>query len=65
MVRLAAGSPDVWTAIASDNAESIEKALAGFEKQIGELRKLLKSEARNDVRERLSKARQWTGPGDH
>jgi prephenate dehydrogenase len=65
MVRLAAGSPDVWTAISMDNAESIENALRGFEKQIVDLRKLLKSGDADPIRERLSKARQWTGPGDH
>jgi prephenate dehydrogenase len=65
MVRLAAGSPDVWTAISIDNAEAIENALKGFEKQIGDLRKLVKANARDTVRERLTKARLWTGPGDH
>lgn len=65
MVRLAAGSPDVWTAISMDNADAIENALKGFEDQIGELRKLFKATARDKVRDRLSKARQWTGPGDH
>jgi prephenate dehydrogenase len=65
MVRLAAGSPDVWTAISIDNAEAIENALKGFEKQIGDLRKLIKASARDTMRERLTKARLWTGPGDH
>lgn len=65
MVRLAAGSPDVWAAISMDNADAIEKALKGFEQQIGDVRRLLKADARDRVRERLSKARQWTGPGDH
>jgi prephenate dehydrogenase len=65
MVRLAAGSPDVWAAISMDNADAIEKALRGFEQQIGDVRMLLKAAARDAVRERLSKARQWTGPGDH
>ena len=64
MVRLAAGSPDVWTAIAIDNAEAIDSALEGFEKQIGDLRRLFEANARDTVRERLSKARQWTGPGE-
>jgi len=64
MARLSAGSPDVWTAIAMDNACAIETAISGIEKQLADLRMILEAGDRNAVRERLSKAQQWSGPGE-
>jgi prephenate dehydrogenase len=65
MARLSAGSPDVWTAIAMDNAPAITAALKGIEHQLDEFRALLESGDRGRIRERLTKARSWSGPGEH
>lgn len=65
MARLSAGSPDVWTAIAIDNAAAITAALKGIEHQIDGFRALLENGDRDRIRERLTKARSWTGPGEH
>ncbi len=65
MARLSAGSPDVWTAIAMDNAPAITAALRGIEKQIDDFSALLEKGDRDRIRERLTKARSWSGPGEH
>jgi len=59
VTRLAGGSPDVWTAIALDNAAAIETALASVERQIAELRGALSRSDETALRERLSAARAW------
>ncbi|HJU76186.1 MAG TPA: prephenate dehydrogenase/arogenate dehydrogenase family protein [Gemmatimonadaceae bacterium] len=41
VTRLAGGSPDAWTAIAADNADHLDEALAGFEVRISALRRAL------------------------
>lgn len=64
VTRLAAGSPDVWTAITMDNAAAIETALDAIERQCGEFRMLLKDANRQAVREKLTRARDWSGPQD-
>jgi prephenate dehydrogenase len=62
VTRLAAGSPDVWTAITLDNAAAIDGALAAIERQCREFRELLKDRNRESVREKLTRARDWSGP---
>jgi prephenate dehydrogenase len=63
VTRLAAGSPDVWTSIMLDNAPAIEAALAQVERQAESFRSLLSARDRAGISERLSKARDWSGPG--
>jgi len=65
VARLAAGSPEVWTSIAMDNAEAIIAALAGMEHQLTGFRELLQSGDRNAIRAKLSRARDWSGPAEH
>lgn len=61
VVRLAAGSPDIWTAIGLDNAAEIELALEGLEHQLSHLRELLRSNDRVAVRALLARAQAWSG----
>jgi prephenate dehydrogenase len=63
VTRLAASSPEVWTSIMLDNAPAMEAALAGMERQVESFRSLLSARDRDGIRERFSKARDWSGPG--
>ena len=63
VTRLAASSPDVWTSIMLDNAPAVEAALTAVEKQVESFRSLLSARDRDGIMERLSKARDWSGPG--
>jgi cyclohexadieny/prephenate dehydrogenase / 3-phosphoshikimate 1-carboxyvinyltransferase len=63
VTRLAASSPDVWTSIMLDNAPAVEAALTAVERQVEGFRSLLSARDREGIRERLSKARDWSGPG--
>ena len=61
MTRIAGSSPDMWTAIAVDNADPIDAALAVAEREISELREEI---ARRDVpalHARFTAARSWFG----
>ena len=64
VARLAAGSPEVWTSIAMDNADAIIAALNGIEGQISGIRELLQTGDKDAVRARLTKAREWSGPAE-
>ena len=63
VTRLAASSPDVWTSIMLDNAPAVEAALSAVESQVRSFRSLLSARDGERIRERLSKAREWSGPG--
>jgi prephenate dehydrogenase len=63
VTRLAASSPDVWTSIMLDNAPAVEAALSAVENQVRSFRSLLSARDGDKIRERLSKARDWSGPG--
>ena len=62
VTRLAAGSPDVWTSIAMDNADAILHGIAALEKELGDFRSGLERRERDEIRERFAKAREWSGP---
>jgi prephenate dehydrogenase len=62
MTRLAGGSPEVWTAIATDNAERIESAVASVERQLGAFRQALMAHDREALRARFESARDWSDP---
>jgi prephenate dehydrogenase len=64
VVRLAAGSPDVWTAVASDNAEAIESAIECAERQLSSFRELLRSGDRAALKEKFTRAQDWSGPSE-
>jgi prephenate dehydrogenase len=63
VTRLAASSPDVWTSILLDNAAAVEASLVAVERQVKGFRSLLSARDRDGIRARLSKARDWSGPG--
>ncbi|HEX6576268.1 MAG TPA: prephenate dehydrogenase/arogenate dehydrogenase family protein [Gemmatimonadaceae bacterium] len=62
VARLAAGSPDVWTAIALDNSEAIISALSSVERQIATIRESIRGADSASIRDRLAHARDWSGP---
>jgi prephenate dehydrogenase len=59
VTRLAGGSPDVWTAIARDNAAVLDAALAATEREIAKVRRALSRGDATDLRERFATARAW------
>jgi len=59
VTRLAGGSPDVWTAIARDNATALDAALASTEREIAGIRNALASADDAELHERFVAARAW------
>ena len=59
VTRLAGSSPDVWTAIAHDNAEAIDTALAAAEVEIAAFRHALAQADATALHDRFSVARAW------
>jgi prephenate dehydrogenase len=59
ITRLAGSSPAMWTAIARENAEEIDAALAAAEDEIAAFRRALAASNVNDLRGRFTAAREW------
>jgi prephenate dehydrogenase len=59
VTRLAGSSPEMWTAIALDNAPALEAAMAETEREIASLRAAIKRADREELNERLAAARRW------
>jgi prephenate dehydrogenase len=59
MTRIAGSSPEMWTAIAVDNAGPIDAALAVAEREIATLRRALARSDSAALRERFTAARAW------
>ena len=59
VTRLAGGSPDVWTAIARDNADALDVALATAERELAEIRGALRRTDAAELHQRLASARAW------
>jgi len=59
MTRIAGSSPDMWTAIAVDNSESIEAALAVAEREITALRAEISRRDSPALHARFTAARSW------
>jgi prephenate dehydrogenase len=57
--RLAGSSPDVWTAIALENAEELDAALASAEREIASFRRVLMRADAGELHRRLAAARSW------
>lgn len=57
--RLAGSSPEMWTAIATDNRAAIDEALASAEHEIASLRAALRSGDSALLRERFAAAQAW------
>ncbi len=63
VTRLAGSSPDMWTAIALENAPAIEAALRQTEREIATIRASLQRADQEDLRGRFEAARQWWNGG--
>jgi len=61
MTRIAGSSPDMWTAIAVDNGEAIDAALAVAEREIGALREEIVRRDAMALHARFTAARAWFG----
>ena len=59
MTRLAGSSPEMWTAITSENAEAIASALDAAQGRLAGFRDLLRSSDASELRERFVAARDW------
>lgn len=59
ITRLAGSSPAMWTAIARENAEEIDAALAAAEDEIAAFRRALATADVDDLRGRFTAAREW------
>jgi len=63
VTRLAGGSPDLWTAIACDNAAALDGVLARVEQEIAIFRRALSGGEAMAVRERFAAAHDWFHAG--
>jgi prephenate dehydrogenase len=59
VTRLAGSSPDLWTAIACDNAAAIDHALARVEQEIAAFRRALSGGDVTALRQRFAAASEW------
>lgn len=59
MTRIAGSSPEMWTAIAVDNAPAIDTALAAAEVEITRLRRALGGRDRGALHQQFAEARAW------
>jgi prephenate dehydrogenase len=59
VTRLAGGSPEVWTAIARENASALDAALAGAERELADIRTALNRADAIELHEHFSAARTW------
>jgi prephenate dehydrogenase len=63
VTRLAGSSPEMWTAIALDNAEALEAAMQEAEREIASLRAAIKRADRQELSGLLAEARKWAEAG--
>ncbi len=63
MTRLAGSSPEMWSAIAGENAAAIEAAISAFERNLSELRAGVSSANIESFRARFSEGREWFREG--
>lgn len=59
MTRIAGSSPEMWTAIAVDNAEEIDRTLAVAEREIAHARAALQSRDEGELRRWFQAGRAW------
>jgi prephenate dehydrogenase len=59
VTRLAGGSPDVWTAIARENAAALDGALAAAERELAAIRSALNGADTTELRQHFNAARAW------
>lgn len=59
VTRLAGSSPEMWTAIAIENAPALDAALRRMERELATLRSAIKRADQEDLRARFGAARAW------
>ena len=59
VTRLAGSSPEMWTAIAIENAPALDAALGRMERELATLRASIKRADQDDLRARFEAARTW------
>jgi prephenate dehydrogenase len=59
VTRLAGSSPEVWTAIARENAAEIDAALEAAQREIESMRDALRRADDDELRSRFARARAW------
>lgn len=59
VTRLAGSSPEMWTAIAIENAPALDAALGRMERELATLRSSIKRADQEDLRARFEAARTW------
>jgi len=63
MTRLAGSSPEMWTAIAGDNAVPLAAAVAELERRLGEVRQALDAGDHESLRRFFERGKRWFGEG--
>jgi prephenate dehydrogenase len=63
MTRLAGSSPEMWTAIAGDNAVPLAAAVAELERRLGEVRGSLDAGDHESLRRFFEDGKRWFGEG--
>jgi prephenate dehydrogenase len=61
--RLAASSPEMWTAICIDNADLLAGAVEEVEEQLARVREAIASRDREGIHEFFVRARRWAEEG--
>ena len=59
ITRLAGSSPEMWSAIAAENATAIDAALAAAEREVASFRRLLSRADAGELHSRFAAARAW------
>lgn len=59
ITRLAGSSPEMWSAIATENAVAIEGALAAAEREVASFRRVLARADAGELRSKFAAARAW------
>ena len=57
MTRVASGQPDIWLDICAENRPAIVSALDALIDRLGEMREIVRTDARDDLHDRLQRAR--------
>ncbi len=59
ITRLAGSSPEMWSAIAAENAPAIDAALAAAEREVASFRRLLSRADAGELHSKFAAARAW------
>jgi prephenate dehydrogenase len=59
ITRLAGSSPEMWSAIAAENASAIDAALAAAEREVASFRRLLSRADAGELHGKFAAARAW------